>query len=109
MILYFHSVVHHLAFHGDAVGWAGGGALAADLAEVFDPDVERLVRDQRHIGEDGVPQMDSGAEFFSNEHAIPAQLPDTGGQGGWHALDAILDGFVAQLANVRGHVGVDEV
>jgi hypothetical protein len=101
--------MHHLVFHADAVGRARGGALAADLAEVLDPDVDRLVRDQGHVGQEGVPEVHTGAEFFRDEHAVPAQLANAGGQGRGHRLDSVLDDVVAQLTNVGSEVGVDKL
>ena len=108
-LVLLNTVVHHLVVHGDAVGRAGGGAFTADFAEVVDADVDGLIGHQRHVGQDGVAQVDAGPVLLGDYHSVPAQFPDTGCQGRGHGLGAILDCFVSHLTDVGRQVGVDQL
>ena len=96
-----------LALGGDAVGGAGVRALATDLAEILDADVDGLVGHERQVGQDGVAEVHARAEPLGDEHAVPADLaeprPERHRHGGRHARRHA----VAELPDVTREVRVN--
>src|SRR5262245_54373041 len=78
-LVFFNAVKDHFITERNAVGRASVGALAANLAKIFDPNVHRLIGNQREVGEDRVGHMNTRAEFFVDHEPISAQLTDTSG------------------------------
>ena len=69
-----------MSLERDAVRRTGDGALAADLAEVLDADVDGLVRHQRQVGHDRVGHVDRARRILADDEPIAAQLADAGGE-----------------------------
>src|SRR5436309_15740105 len=62
----------------DAVVGTVDRALPADLAKVFDPDIDRLVRHQRQVGHDRIGHVDAGTERLVDDEPVSSQLADVG-------------------------------
>ena len=94
------AVVDDLRAERDAVRRAVVGALAADLAEVLDAQVDRAVRDQWHVGQDRVRHVDAGAEPLGDHHAVAAKLAEAGGQASALRVHGTTDRRVPHLLDV---------
>src|SRR6516164_8878141 len=71
-LVFFNSVKHHLITKGDAIGRTGVSAFAADLAEVFNADVNGLVRHQWQIGQNRIRHMNASAVSLVDDEPVSA-------------------------------------
>src|SRR5215475_10158355 len=99
-LVFLNAVKDHLIAKRNAVGGAGVGAFAADLAEVFYVDINGLVRHQWQVGQNGIRHMDAGAIILVDDEPVSAQLADVSGYSsglrGYHSAQ----GGIAQLLDV---------
>src|SRR4029077_8515780 len=96
-LVFFDSVKNYLVAKRNAVRGTSVSAFAADLAEVFNADINGFVRYQRQVGQNGIRHMDAGAVSLVDDQPVSTQLAYasgySGGLRGYHAAESCVAQF----------------
>src|SRR5207248_68468 len=69
-----------VGIEADAVRGTRLRALTANLAEIFDAEVDRLAWRKWQVGHDRIAQMDACPEFLCNDQSVATELADSTGE-----------------------------